>query len=209
MKATTAGWTPPWYSQYRFYLSILVGTCILGTLFGVNYLGPTTDVALAKNLTETGVLGSSLGYMDHIVKGEYEAVHKTQNKRYAPENAQFWTEEGEDGFVKIIKKQDEEESEGEGEGEDGGEKSGDDDAEKNEDDGDKSDDDKKDSKDDDGDDDEKKESKGDKSKPDDDPENQKNPRAGKTGENMESAKKDKEDLMKKRDNPSKKTPQPK
>jgi hypothetical protein len=26
LKATSAGWTPKWYSQYRFYLSILVGT---------------------------------------------------------------------------------------------------------------------------------------------------------------------------------------
>jgi hypothetical protein len=26
LKATGAGWTPKWYSQYRFYLSILVGT---------------------------------------------------------------------------------------------------------------------------------------------------------------------------------------
>jgi hypothetical protein len=26
LKATSAGWTPKWYSQYRFYLSVLVGT---------------------------------------------------------------------------------------------------------------------------------------------------------------------------------------
>ncbi|MCL6388898.1 DUF3429 domain-containing protein, partial [Pectobacterium carotovorum subsp. carotovorum] len=31
-KATVAGWAPKWYSQYRFYLSILVGTCIIGSL---------------------------------------------------------------------------------------------------------------------------------------------------------------------------------
>ncbi|PVF95855.1 putative MNN4-regulates the mannosylphosphorylation [Serendipita vermifera] len=41
MKATAAGWTPVWYSQYRFYLSILVGTCIIGTLAGTSYFGPT------------------------------------------------------------------------------------------------------------------------------------------------------------------------
>ncbi|KAF8607629.1 hypothetical protein BDV93DRAFT_505037 [Ceratobasidium sp. AG-I] len=39
-KATSAGWTPKWHSQYRFYLSILVGGCIIGTLAGVNYFGP-------------------------------------------------------------------------------------------------------------------------------------------------------------------------
>jgi len=41
MKATSAGWTPQWYSQYRFYLSVLIGTCIIGTLAGTSYLGPT------------------------------------------------------------------------------------------------------------------------------------------------------------------------
>jgi len=40
MKVTGSGWTPQWYSQYRFYLSILVGTCIIGTLAGTSYLGP-------------------------------------------------------------------------------------------------------------------------------------------------------------------------
>jgi len=39
-KATTAGWTPKWYSQYRFYLSILVGVCILGSVAGTTYWGP-------------------------------------------------------------------------------------------------------------------------------------------------------------------------
>ncbi|KAF5373608.1 hypothetical protein D9758_000966 [Tetrapyrgos nigripes] len=39
-KATSMGWTPKWYSQYRFYLSILVGTCIIGSLAGVSYYGP-------------------------------------------------------------------------------------------------------------------------------------------------------------------------
>lgn len=29
LKATGAGWTPKWYSQYRFYLSILVGTWLV------------------------------------------------------------------------------------------------------------------------------------------------------------------------------------
>jgi hypothetical protein len=40
LKATGAGWTPKWYSQYRFYLSILVGTCIIGSLAGESYFGP-------------------------------------------------------------------------------------------------------------------------------------------------------------------------
>ncbi|KAF9246338.1 hypothetical protein BU15DRAFT_40262 [Melanogaster broomeanus] len=39
-RATSAAWTPPWYSQYRFYLSVLVGTCIIGSLAGTSYWGP-------------------------------------------------------------------------------------------------------------------------------------------------------------------------
>ncbi|KAL0569395.1 hypothetical protein V5O48_012573 [Marasmius crinis-equi] len=39
-QATKMGWAPKWYSQYRFYLSILVGTCIIGSLAGTSYFGP-------------------------------------------------------------------------------------------------------------------------------------------------------------------------
>ncbi|PCH36513.1 hypothetical protein WOLCODRAFT_140496 [Wolfiporia cocos MD-104 SS10] len=40
LRATNAGWTPRWYSQYRFYLTLLAGTCIVGTLSATNYWGP-------------------------------------------------------------------------------------------------------------------------------------------------------------------------
>ncbi|EJD53104.1 hypothetical protein AURDEDRAFT_54788 [Auricularia subglabra TFB-10046 SS5] len=40
-RVTSWGWTPKWYSQYRFYLSILIGTCMIGTLAGTSYFGPT------------------------------------------------------------------------------------------------------------------------------------------------------------------------
>ncbi|KAI0636445.1 hypothetical protein C8Q77DRAFT_502070 [Trametes polyzona] len=40
LRATGAGWTPKWYSQYRFYLSILVGSCIIGSLAATSYWGP-------------------------------------------------------------------------------------------------------------------------------------------------------------------------
>jgi len=45
-QATMAGWTPKWYSQYRFYLSILVGTCIIGSLAGTSYWGPVAGHGL-------------------------------------------------------------------------------------------------------------------------------------------------------------------
>lgn len=120
MKATMAGWTPTWYSQYRFYLSILVGTCILGTLFGLNYLGPTTDVVLHKHLKglHESALGSNLKYMETTILQGVDRARGTgpdgQKKFEAPEGAEFWTEEGEEGYVRIVKKT---EDEGEGEGE--------------------------------------------------------------------------------------------
>ncbi|KIY46967.1 hypothetical protein FISHEDRAFT_25097, partial [Fistulina hepatica ATCC 64428] len=39
-QASRAGWTPGWYSQYRFYLTLLVGSCIVGSLAGATYFGP-------------------------------------------------------------------------------------------------------------------------------------------------------------------------
>ncbi|KAG9001320.1 hypothetical protein FRB90_011646, partial [Tulasnella sp. 427] len=46
-RVTLAGWTPVWYSQYRFYLSILIGTCILGTLWAQPYLNPVIEDTFA------------------------------------------------------------------------------------------------------------------------------------------------------------------
>lgn len=40
---------PKWYSQYRFYLSILVGTCIIGTLAGISYYGPVAGHGLLSH----------------------------------------------------------------------------------------------------------------------------------------------------------------
>lgn len=34
------GQTPVWFGQYRFYLSILIGTCIIGSLAGTSYYRP-------------------------------------------------------------------------------------------------------------------------------------------------------------------------
>jgi len=46
LRATSAGWAPKWYSQYRFYLSVLVGTCIIGTLASTSYWGPVAGHGL-------------------------------------------------------------------------------------------------------------------------------------------------------------------
>ncbi|EMD38233.1 hypothetical protein CERSUDRAFT_113393 [Gelatoporia subvermispora B] len=49
LQATGAGWTPKWYSQYRFYLSILVGTCIIGSLAATSYWGPVGGHGLVSH----------------------------------------------------------------------------------------------------------------------------------------------------------------
>jgi len=36
-RAASNGWTPPWFATYRFYLSIIVGFSIIGTLAGTSY----------------------------------------------------------------------------------------------------------------------------------------------------------------------------
>ncbi|KAF8844446.1 hypothetical protein BDN67DRAFT_894569 [Paxillus ammoniavirescens] len=72
-RATSAGWTPKWYSQYRFYLSILVGTCIIGSLAGTSYWGPVAGHGLfthdlnmiraerkEKKLERAGVVGGDI-----------------------------------------------------------------------------------------------------------------------------------------------------
>ncbi|KAF7986626.1 hypothetical protein HWV62_26432 [Athelia sp. TMB] len=41
LKVTQLGWAPKWYPQYRFYLTALAGTCILGSIACTAYLGPT------------------------------------------------------------------------------------------------------------------------------------------------------------------------
>ncbi|THU80223.1 hypothetical protein K435DRAFT_768161 [Dendrothele bispora CBS 962.96] len=51
-KATSMGWAPKWYSQYRFYLSILVGTCIIGSLAGCSYWGPVADHGVMARVLE-------------------------------------------------------------------------------------------------------------------------------------------------------------
>jgi len=49
LRATSAGWAPKWYSQYRFYLSLLVGTSIIGTLASTSYWGPVAGHGLLSH----------------------------------------------------------------------------------------------------------------------------------------------------------------
>ncbi|SCV69504.1 BQ2448_2524 [Microbotryum intermedium] len=42
-RATTWGWTPRWYSTYRFWLTAVVGTSILVTVAGESYFAPDEE----------------------------------------------------------------------------------------------------------------------------------------------------------------------
>ncbi|KAF8709495.1 hypothetical protein RHS03_03070, partial [Rhizoctonia solani] len=102
-KATSAGWTPKWYSQYRFYLSILVGGCIIGTLAGTNYFGPASsfkiDEGKLHKLDQTAAKGSLGGLATKGGRKEGElSADKTEGIEALP------AEEGSDGYVVIKKK---------------------------------------------------------------------------------------------------------
>jgi len=108
-KVTTAGWTPTWYSQYRFYLSVLVGTCIIGTLGGINLLGPESHskvgaqphaYAMHRAVTKgsMGGLATKGGRMEGTLSGDTEGIEAVRG------------EEDSDAYV-IIKKMDKPESE--------------------------------------------------------------------------------------------------
>jgi len=110
-RVTSLGWTPKWYSQYRFYLSILVGTCIIGSLAGTSYWGPVAGHGLLShdlNLIRAERKRSQ-AERKGVVGGDTEAVP-------AGEDA--------DKYVRIVKHHEpenegENEGEGKAEGEDG------------------------------------------------------------------------------------------
>ncbi|KAI0093888.1 hypothetical protein BDY19DRAFT_856702, partial [Irpex rosettiformis] len=81
MKATNAGWTPKWYSQYRFYLSILVGTCIIGTLAATSYWGPVGGYGfITRDLNEIRAERSQMHPENRgLVGGNIEAIPTALN----------------------------------------------------------------------------------------------------------------------------------
>jgi len=92
LRATSAGWTPKWYSQYRFYLSVLVGTCIIGTLASTSYWGPvaghgllTHDLELIRSLrqqTHPETEGTVPGDVEAISTGKAGDVYVMIRKRH-------------------------------------------------------------------------------------------------------------------------------
>jgi len=96
VKATAQGWTPKWYSQYRFYLSLLVGSCIIGTLAGISYYGPVAGHGLLSHDIQMIQNERRRRHPDvsGVISGDIEAVS---------------TGESGDTYVQIRKKQKSEE----------------------------------------------------------------------------------------------------
>ncbi|KAG6334321.1 hypothetical protein ID866_4766 [Astraeus odoratus] len=104
-RATTAGWAPIWYSQYRFYLSLLVGTCIIGSVAGTSYYGPVAghgfishDLNLIRALRKqsaperSGVIG---GDIEAVPAGDEADVYViVRHKKSPPEEGSSEEVEG-------------------------------------------------------------------------------------------------------------------
>ncbi|KAJ7080406.1 hypothetical protein B0H15DRAFT_787233 [Mycena belliarum] len=103
LRATSAGWTPKWYSQYRFYLSILTGTCILGSLAGITYWGPVGG---------HGLLEHDL----HLIRAQRKELYERSGGKFGRTMTIL---EGDDTFTRLRKTEDleREEAEKAGEGE--------------------------------------------------------------------------------------------
>jgi hypothetical protein len=93
---------PNWYSQYRFYLSVLVGTCIIGTLASTSYWGPvaghgllTHDLELVRSMrrrTHPETEGTVPGNVEAISTGKAGDAYVMIRKRH--EKAEEDVEDG-------------------------------------------------------------------------------------------------------------------
>jgi len=81
LKVTTAGWTPKWYSQYRFYLSLLVGSCIIATLAGTSYWSPHGAGVMMHELEDLRAERKRIHPEAHgVVGGPIEALPATETE---------------------------------------------------------------------------------------------------------------------------------
>lgn len=86
---------PKWYSQYRFYLSLLVGSCIIGTLAGISYYGPVAghgllshDLQMIKDerrRRRPDVAGTVTGDIEAVSTGETGDAYVQIRKKQKPE----------------------------------------------------------------------------------------------------------------------------
>jgi len=91
LRAPSAGRTPKWYSQYRFYLSVLVATCIIVVLASTSYWEPVAghgllahDLELIRSQkwrTHPEAEGEIAGKVGAISTGEAGDVYVMIRKR--------------------------------------------------------------------------------------------------------------------------------
>ena len=103
-RVTARGWTPKWYSTYRFALSIVVGTCIILTLGVTNYY-------------QSGSIGSAAAKLAKIKSTTSATKESTDTEKAAGPKFEgtvagdFATTGGDDAYVKfenVEKKREEE-----------------------------------------------------------------------------------------------------
>ncbi|KAI5450597.1 hypothetical protein NCC49_002856 [Naganishia albida] len=104
-RASIRGWTPPWYSTYRFYLSIIVGFSIIGTLAGTGYYGVGSGSLVGpgeKDVT-TATL-TSMKRLDQVAAKNHKSVSGVKKGHVGGDvETEDMGEEG-DAFVKFVNK---------------------------------------------------------------------------------------------------------
>ena len=90
-RVTARGWTPKWYSTYRFALSIVVGLCIILTLGATNYY-------------QSGSIDSAAGKLANIKK-QHKVKATNTDPTAGPRiegtvTGEIATQEGDDAYVK-------------------------------------------------------------------------------------------------------------
>lgn len=101
-KASTLGWTPSWFSTYRFYLSIVVGLSIITTLTATSYYGvgagnavsglPIKEKATGGKDTQQRINAASMSRPTKgTIPGGMAAVDGV--------------EEGDDGYIALVDKE--------------------------------------------------------------------------------------------------------
>lgn len=102
-RATARGWTPKWYSTYRFALTAVVGSCILLTMGATNYYATGT----------TGTAAQKLSNIKGAPKTKARETESAAGPRIEGEvGGEIATQPGDDAYVKFEneeKKREEEE----------------------------------------------------------------------------------------------------
>lgn len=116
-RASTQGWTTSWYATYRFYLSIIVGFSIIGTLAGTSYFGAGAGAVSnidTHKLHHSTERVSSLKRLDRVKEKNYPPKEYARSgKSSGTVSGDIQVEENDDSYLKLrnIGKEEEEDKE--------------------------------------------------------------------------------------------------